>query len=41
MKDEILYVGSMGKEWTTAGGDFENHNPQYVKLVSPSGEVRY
>ncbi|XP_044731518.1 soluble calcium-activated nucleotidase 1 [Chrysoperla carnea] len=41
VKDEILYVGSMGKEWTTAGGDFENHNPQYVKLVSPSGEVNH
>ncbi|XP_054742292.1 apyrase [Anastrepha obliqua] len=40
VKDEKLYVGSMGKEWTTSAGDFENENPMYVKVISPNGEVR-
>ncbi|KAH8294944.1 hypothetical protein KR018_004567 [Drosophila ironensis] len=40
VKQQTLYVGSMGKEWTTSGGDFENHNPMYVKAVTTSGEVR-
>ncbi|XP_055548855.1 apyrase [Wyeomyia smithii] len=39
VKDEVLYVGSMGKEWTTAGGDFENNNPMFVKAVTVHGEV--
>lgn len=41
MKDRTLYVGSMGKEWTTSAGDFENNNPMYVKSISPSGEVHH
>ena len=41
VKDETLFVGSMGKEWTTAAGDFENYNPMYVKAVSTPGQVRY
>ncbi|KMZ04251.1 apyrase [Drosophila simulans] len=40
VKDQTLYVGSMGKEWTTSAGDFENNNPMYVKAITPSGEVR-
>lgn len=40
MKDEVLYVGSMGKEWTTSAGDFESFDPMYVKAVTMSGEVR-
>ncbi|XP_053696529.1 apyrase [Sabethes cyaneus] len=39
VKDEVLYVGSMGKEWTTAGGDFENNNPMFVKAITVHGEV--
>ncbi|XP_058822434.1 soluble calcium-activated nucleotidase 1 [Topomyia yanbarensis] len=39
VKDQVLYVGSMGKEWTTAGGDFENNNPMFVKAVTVHGEV--
>ncbi|XP_011197155.2 apyrase [Zeugodacus cucurbitae] len=39
VKDQQLYVGSMGKEWTTSSGEFENENPMYVKVISPSGEV--
>lgn len=40
VKDEILYVGSMGKEWTTATGEFENFDPMYVKAITTTGEVR-
>lgn len=40
VKDNILYVGSMGKEWTTASGTFENYNPMWVKAVNMHGEVR-
>lgn len=40
VKDRLLYVGSMGKEWTTSTGDFENENPMYVKVISSSGSVR-
>ncbi|XP_052863020.1 apyrase [Anopheles cruzii] len=39
VKDQILYVGSMGKEWTTAAGDFETSDPMYVKAVTVHGEV--
>ncbi|XP_058451518.1 soluble calcium-activated nucleotidase 1 [Malaya genurostris] len=39
VKDQVLYVGSMGKEWTTASGDFENNNPMFVKAVTVHGEI--
>ncbi|XP_066585218.1 soluble calcium-activated nucleotidase 1 [Prorops nasuta] len=39
VKDEQLYVGSMGKEWTTPSGEFEHNNPQWIKIISPRGEV--
>lgn len=39
VKDSILYVGSMGKEWTTAGGDFESWDPMWVKAINLHGEV--
>lgn len=39
VKDEVLFVGSMGKEWTTAGGDFGSYDPMYVKAISVTGEV--
>lgn len=40
VKDQILYVGSMGKEWTSTTGEFMNDNPMYVKEVTTTGEVR-
>lgn len=40
VKDEVLYVGSMGKEWTTSNGEFESFDPMYVKAITLSGEVR-
>lgn len=41
VKDEVLYVGSMGKEWTTSSGEFESFDPMYVKAVSMNGEVHH
>ncbi|GBP46480.1 Soluble calcium-activated nucleotidase 1 [Eumeta japonica] len=41
VKDEILYVGSMGKEWTTAGGEFESWDPMWVKAINIHGEVQH
>ncbi|EDV91208.1 soluble calcium-activated nucleotidase 1 [Drosophila grimshawi] len=40
VKDHTLYVGSMGKEWTTSMGDYQNNNPMFVKAISITGEVR-
>lgn len=40
VKNNQLFVGSMGKEWTNAGGDFENNNPMLVKVISVNGEVK-
>lgn len=40
VKNEQLYVGSMGKEWTNAGGDFQNYNPMMVKVIGVNGEVK-
>lgn len=40
VKDRSLYIGSMGKEWTTSMGDFENENPMFVKVVSVTGAVK-
>lgn len=40
VKDEILFVGSMGKEWTTSSGEFESFDPMYVKAITVTGEVR-
>lgn len=39
IKDEQLYVGSMGKEWTTPSGEFEHNNPLWIKVISPRGET--
>ncbi|TRY82660.1 hypothetical protein DNTS_032596 [Danionella cerebrum] len=33
VKDEHLYVGGLGKEWTTVSGEFVNHNPEWVKVI--------
>ncbi|CAL8289272.1 unnamed protein product [Boreogadus saida] len=41
VKEERLYVGGLGKEWTTTEGEFVNHNPEWVKVVGPRGDVRH
>lgn len=39
VKNGYLYVGSMGKEWTSPQGELINFNPMWVKRISASGEV--
>ncbi|KAJ8001569.1 hypothetical protein DPEC_G00170840 [Dallia pectoralis] len=41
VKDERLYVGGLGKEWTTTTGEFVNDNPQWVKVVGYRGDVEH
>ncbi|XP_005925115.1 soluble calcium-activated nucleotidase 1b isoform X1 [Simochromis diagramma] len=41
VKDEHLFVGGLGKEWTTTSGDVINNNPEWVKVVGVSGEVEH
>ncbi|XP_064595592.1 soluble calcium-activated nucleotidase 1-like [Liolophura sinensis] len=39
VKDKRMYVGGLGKEWTTVSGTVQNFNPQWVKSIGPSGDV--
>lgn len=39
VKDEHLYVGGLGKEWTTSTGEVVNENPEWVKVVGRKGGV--
>ncbi|KAI6173293.1 Soluble calcium-activated nucleotidase 1 [Aphelenchoides besseyi] len=41
VKDHLLYVGGLGKEWTTTTGEFVNYHPMYIKTISPTGEIRH
>ncbi|XP_051529319.1 soluble calcium-activated nucleotidase 1-like isoform X2 [Myxocyprinus asiaticus] len=41
VKDERLYVGGLGKEWTTITGEFVNNNPEWVKVVGFHGDVEH
>jgi soluble calcium-activated nucleotidase 1 len=41
VKDGQLYIGGLGKEWTTKTGEILNFNPQYVKVIGPSGAVTH
>ena len=41
VKDEHLYIGGLGKEWTTNEGVVLNFNPMYVKRISSTGEVNH
>ena len=36
-----LYVGGLGKVWTTTRGEVRNAHPQWVKKVGPLGGVRH
>ena len=40
VKNELMYIGGLGKEWTSSAGELINFNPQWVKTVSKEGEVR-
>lgn len=41
VKDRHLYVGGLGKEWTTTDGIVVNLNPQWVKAIGPTGAVEH
>lgn len=41
VNEEKLYVGGLGKEWTTPQGVFVNNNPMYVKIISHMGEIQH
>ncbi|XP_063042352.1 soluble calcium-activated nucleotidase 1 isoform X3 [Engraulis encrasicolus] len=41
VKDEQLYVGGLGKEWTTTSGEFVNNDPQWVKVIGFHGDVQH
>ncbi|XP_037332997.2 soluble calcium-activated nucleotidase 1 isoform X2 [Pungitius pungitius] len=41
VKDQHLYVGGLGKEWTTTEGVFVNNNPSWVKVVGFRGDVQH
>ncbi|XP_029990632.1 soluble calcium-activated nucleotidase 1b isoform X2 [Sphaeramia orbicularis] len=41
VKDDHLYVGGLGKEWTTTSGEVVNNNPEWVKVVGYHGDVEH
>lgn len=41
VKDELLYVGGLGKEWTTTTGKVLNEYPEWIKVVGPHGDVQH
>lgn len=41
VKDGLLYVGGLGKEWTTTQGEFVNYYPMWIKVVTKFGEVAH
>uniref|UniRef100_A0A8C5RAZ2 Soluble calcium-activated nucleotidase 1 n=1 Tax=Leptobrachium leishanense TaxID=445787 RepID=A0A8C5RAZ2_9ANUR len=41
VRDEQLYVGGLGKEWTTTSGKVLNENPEWVKVVGLRGDVQH
>eukprot|EP01127_Copromyxa_protea_P001862 TRINITY_DN11770_c0_g1_i1.p1 TRINITY_DN11770_c0_g1~~TRINITY_DN11770_c0_g1_i1.p1 ORF type:complete len:361 (-),score=63.82 TRINITY_DN11770_c0_g1_i1:56-1138(-) len=40
VKDDLLYIGSMGKAWTSPAGVQVNDDPLWVKTLSPEGITR-
>lgn len=41
VKDEKLYIGGFGKEWTNSSGSVINFNPQFVKVIDLHGSVSH
>ncbi|OWA54858.1 Soluble calcium-activated nucleotidase 1 [Hypsibius exemplaris] len=41
VKDEHLFVGGFGKEWTSPAGVLINDNPMWVKRISTDGRVQH
>ncbi|XP_025419528.1 soluble calcium-activated nucleotidase 1-like [Sipha flava] len=36
-----LYVGSMGKEWTSSTGEYVNNNPMWIKIINKFGHITH
>ncbi|XP_074649447.1 soluble calcium-activated nucleotidase 1-like isoform X2 [Tubulanus polymorphus] len=41
VKDESMFVGGLGKEWTTSDGELVNLDPQWVKRIEYTGAVTH
>lgn len=41
VKDYELYVGGLGKEWTTTTGEYVNDHPMWIKKVGVDGSVKH
>lgn len=41
VKDKMLWIGSTGKEQTTKAGEFESHDPEWIKIVDRLGVVKH
>lgn len=41
MKEERLWIGGLGKEWTTEHGVISHYNAQWVKSVGVKGDVEH
>lgn len=41
VKDGELYVGSIGKPWTTGTGEVVNYDPMFVKKIDEHGKVHH
>ncbi|KHJ77515.1 Apyrase [Oesophagostomum dentatum] len=41
VKGDELYVGGLGKEWTTTDGVYVNDNPMWIKVLSRNGKVSF
>lgn len=41
VKDKVLFVGGLGKEWTTKAGTFINYHPLFVKAINQFGAVTH
>ncbi|EDQ85810.1 uncharacterized protein MONBRDRAFT_28836 [Monosiga brevicollis MX1] len=39
VKNRQLFVGGLGRDWTTPTGDFVNADPKWIKVISPSGAL--
>lgn len=39
VKDDLMYVGSIGKEWTSPTGEILSLNPAWVKTIDQEGRV--
>lgn len=41
VKDRVLHIGGLGKEWTTPTGELENYDPMWIKQILPTGQVSH